>query len=305
MEDRGKGEGRQAPLSERIRQRVAQMSPAERRVAMFVAGDPVRAAMLPVSEIAAATGTSEATVVRASRSLGFRGFVDMRDAVREEVASGRYVSRWRSGSDALRGHGSVLGPLFERARANIEQTAARVSEEHFARAAHRLANASEIYCLGLRSSSALALLAYVGFNTVLGNAHLLSLGVGDLFDRLPRLTADSALVAFSMARYTVQTVQACAEARQQGAYVCVITDHPASPAARVADDVLVVDTTSEGPIDSPIGAVALTYALVTQVALLAGDRASRRAEQLESVARRYALFWQDEDRPGLEPGSER
>lgn len=281
-------------LTDRIRQRVAELSPAEQRVAMFVASDPVRAAMLPVSEIAAATGTSEATVVRASRSLGFRGFVDMRDAVRHELATGRYVTRWRSGSDALRGRGSVLGPLLERARANIDTTAGRVAEETFVRAAQRLAKASDIYCLGLRSSSALALLAYVSFNTVLGNAHLLALGVGDLFDQLHWLTESSALLAFSMARYTIQTVQACEVAHRQGAYVCVITDHPASPAARRADDVLVVDTASEGPIDSPVGAVAVTYALVIQVALLAGDRVSRRVEQLEANARRYRFFWQDD-----------
>lgn len=288
-------------LTERIRERLGQLSPAERRVAMFLASDPVRAAMLPVSEIAAATGTSEATVVRASRSLGFRGFADMRDAMRHQLAAGRYVSRWRSGSDALRGHGSVLGPLLERARANVEATAERVTEEAFLQVARRLAEASEIHCLGLRSSSALALLAYVSFNAVLGNAHLLSLGIGDLFDQLHRLTASSALLAFSMARYTVQTVWFCEAARRQGAHVCVVTDHPASPAARQADDVLVVDTASEGPIDSPVGAVALTYALVTQVALLAGDRASRRVEHLEAMARRYRFFWQDDgDLPRVE-----
>ena len=60
-------------------------SPIERSVADFLLATGPRAGAMSAREIAQAVGTSDATVIRTSRSLGFDGFRDLRRFVASQT----------------------------------------------------------------------------------------------------------------------------------------------------------------------------------------------------------------------------
>lgn len=70
-----------AALAAKVRTLAPSMTRSMQRVAEAVAGDPAGCAALTVTGLAELTGTSEATVVRTARLLGYPGYRDLRLAL--------------------------------------------------------------------------------------------------------------------------------------------------------------------------------------------------------------------------------
>src|SRR5690349_2831801 len=73
-------------LADLVEQRREELGPAEQRVAAFLVEDRHRVGHLSAARIAAEVGTSDATVVRTARSLGFSGLSELREYVAAELA---------------------------------------------------------------------------------------------------------------------------------------------------------------------------------------------------------------------------
>ena len=74
----------------------AALPPAERRVAQRVIDDPEAVANSTITELAQACGTSETTVIRFCRAIGFTGYPELRltlatEAGRAQTAQGGRV----------------------------------------------------------------------------------------------------------------------------------------------------------------------------------------------------------------------
>ena len=74
-----------AGFFERVEQKRASLRSSENKVAEYIAQTPGDIAHLSISELARRTNTSEATVNRFSRSLGYNGYPDMKLALLDAV----------------------------------------------------------------------------------------------------------------------------------------------------------------------------------------------------------------------------
>src|SRR4051794_15232600 len=86
------------PLSTvvRVRSLLPSLPPAERRVAQRVIDDPEGVANSTITELAQTCGTSETTVIRFCRAIGFHGYPELRltlatEAGRAQSATGGRV----------------------------------------------------------------------------------------------------------------------------------------------------------------------------------------------------------------------
>ena len=78
----------EAPIfDDRIAQRYGQMSPAEQRVARFFQENREEVLIASAAALAAKAETSDATVVRAAKALGFSGLDDLRRSLADELRS--------------------------------------------------------------------------------------------------------------------------------------------------------------------------------------------------------------------------
>lgn len=73
-------------MFEMIHARIETLSPAERRVADWILAHPRRAARMTLAELAAASGSSEPTVIRFCRRLGLRGFRELAPRLTEALS---------------------------------------------------------------------------------------------------------------------------------------------------------------------------------------------------------------------------
>ncbi|MDQ4085675.1 MAG: MurR/RpiR family transcriptional regulator, partial [Actinomycetota bacterium] len=82
----GPGPGAEsAPTTVRLRALMPSLAPAEQRVARHVLDEPQSVAAYTISELAAHCRTSETTVVRFCRAVGFSGYPELRLTLATEL----------------------------------------------------------------------------------------------------------------------------------------------------------------------------------------------------------------------------
>src|SRR5215472_4839649 len=72
-------------FDDRVAERLSQMSPAEQRVARFFHANREEVLIASAAALAAKTETSDATVVRTAKALGFSGLDELRQTLVDEI----------------------------------------------------------------------------------------------------------------------------------------------------------------------------------------------------------------------------
>lgn len=225
----------------RIRALLSELAPAERRVAEAILGTPADAVDMTITEIAAHCHTSETTVVRFCRNVGFKGYPELRLALAGELGHARAVMGENmelaadiSRDDPLK---QMVGKLAYAERRAIEDTVDQLDLTVLDKVIDAIAKARRIQAFGLGASGLAAedlrekllridLMAYTVPDPHLALAVAALLGPGDV------------ALAVSHAGETADTVDFLRTAAAGGATTVAITNSPRSSVAGVASLVL-------------------------------------------------------------------
>jgi DNA-binding MurR/RpiR family transcriptional regulator len=141
-------------LRERIAARLPDLPPAQRQVAEYLCTSGPLTAFATPAQIAAMSGTSEATVAGAVRSLGYADLAELRRSLGDlgERPAGGVVGRL----EPERRTGALLDRVFDEAAARLATTRRLLDEPRFERAVATLAAAGEVLCFGIGPSQTVA-----------------------------------------------------------------------------------------------------------------------------------------------------
>ncbi|PYC28190.1 MurR/RpiR family transcriptional regulator [Aquipseudomonas alcaligenes] len=275
-----------SPVMRKLAAVAPDLQPSLRKVADFILRHPLKAATLTIEELAQATGTSPAAVNRLARAMQLGGFSALKTALvatLQDLVSP--VDKLRN-ELAQRSDGSFgLHEQMRIAGSNLGSTANGNSQDTFAAVVEALATARRVYILGFGNSAYLAGLAAANLVPYCADAVAVSMEGGNenAAYRLASITAEDALLAISLPRYSLDTLQLARYALERGARVLAITDSPASPLAPIADHSLFA--TAEHPvlISSNIAVLALIESLVAAVMTRNKEAVRLAAELTESV----------------------
>lgn len=142
----------------RVAERLEQMSPAEQRVVRFFRDNREEVLIASAAALAAKVDTSDATVVRATRALGFSGLEDLRRTLADELrASLTPADRL---TRTLGEVGGSMSAAFEMTLdihvRSLESLRRSIAPGQFEKAVDGIATARRIRVFGLGPSSALA-----------------------------------------------------------------------------------------------------------------------------------------------------
>ncbi|MEV0408750.1 MurR/RpiR family transcriptional regulator [Actinoallomurus sp. NPDC050550] len=259
-------DGASASLSTvvRVRSLLPSLPPAEARVAQRVIEDPEAVANSTITELAQACGTSETTVIRFCRAIGFAGYPELRLTLATEagraqgVTGGRVVGSDISTDDTLQ---QVVEKIsFADARA-VEETANQLDIEALERVVAAIVDARRVDIYGVGASAFVAL----DFQQKLHRIGRTSYGWSDAHIMLTSaavLEPGDVAVGISHTGTTVDTIDALNVAKRRGATTVALTNFPRSPIAEVADYVL---TTAARETTFRSGATASRLAQLTVV----------------------------------------
>ena len=278
-----------------VRSRYNALSPAHRRVADHLLADGRRAALVPAADIAKSLGVSEATVVRFAQALGFDGYPELREQLREGfLTTATSLDRLAaSSSDALGGRGSVLERVLAEDADTIMRTLAQIPVESFDAVVDAILAARRTYVVGSRGSAGVALVLGMGLRVLLPETRVIAVNVGDVAEELLSLRKGDVVIVISVLRYSGQTLEILRYAHDAKARTVAITDSPASPVARLADVALLIRTTAPRSMATYAPAASLASAIVEAVAAKRGAQAGRSLREAETLWDRFRVHAKD------------
>ncbi|WP_279356960.1 MurR/RpiR family transcriptional regulator [Methylobacterium indicum] len=275
-----------ASVAQRIARSFPSLSQSHREVARYVLDHPLKAATLPVAELADLVGVSVATANRFARALGFEGYAQFRAAlVLGFEGALAPVEKLRGDLEQPADPASVFEATFAAIGRNLEATRAGLDTGACERAVAAIRAARRVYVLGFGSSAWPAGLLARNLDLTRQDVHLLATVEGPAFAArvLRRLSADDLVIVLATPRYFADTVRLAGQARDGGAAVLALTDGPHSPVAARATITLCVRTDSRYFAASEASLAALVEALSSAVAHASGGLVATATRLTESV----------------------
>lgn len=266
-------------VAERIRERGADLTAAERRIAEVVLETPQSIGFGTVADLARAAQVGAASVVRLASKLGFDGYSELQQAVQAELMQQLRpaVERIRTADLGSRA-GHVAAEL-----ANVETTLTGVDDASLAVLVERLADLDRpVLVLSSDASAGVARQFVTQLHQLRPGVVLV--GGSDIEVRRELAVVDdrATLVVIDLRRYEQWVLDAHRLAVDRGVWSAGITDSMLSPIASAADVTFVVGAGSTGPFDSYVGMLALLDLVAIDVAAQLKDSATERLAAIEA-----------------------
>ena len=275
-----------------IQKNLPRFSKGQRLIAAYITDAYDKAAFMTASRLGKTVGVSESTVVRFAVELGYSGYPSMQKALQEVVRTKlTSVQRMEVINDLLGGSADVVSMVLQSDMETLRQTGEALDREAFDRVVDQLMAARSIYIVGVRSSTALALVLNFYLRNMLDDVRLVeSNAVSEMFEQLVHIGAEDVVIGISFPRYSSRTIQAMQFCRDLGAKVVALTDSDQAPAARVAGEVLIAKSDMVSIVDSLVAPLSLINALVVAVGRKKETDLSRTYAELEHIWEEYDVY---------------
>ncbi|WP_117232669.1 MurR/RpiR family transcriptional regulator [Vibrio maerlii] len=242
----------------RLRSNIEPLSKKLRVVADYVLENAHDVQFQTITDLARNTQTSEATVVRLCRDMGFKGYSDFRMALAVELSQSAPKS-------SVEFEGDICDISAQSAIESLQDSAKLIDRKALKRICELLHNAQFIGCVGVGASSIVGrYLAYrlvrIGKKAIMyEDTHLAAMSAG-------RSGAGDLWFSVSSSGSTKEVLHAANQAHKRGVPVVSLTNISQSPLSSISDELLVA-ARPEGPLTggafaSKVGALLLVDVLV-------------------------------------------
>lgn len=269
----------------RVRQRLPDLHPAERRLAEQVLEFPGDMASYSASELAELAGVSNATVTRFVQSLGYRNFSEARRLAREEARTGSRLFLGHVDADSE--SSDWLSAFIFQSRSNLDTTFSEITAEKIEDVADAILGARRTFVIGFRSNRAFA--SYLQWQLTQAIEHVSALpGGGETMgEHLVNVTERDVVVVFGLRRRPRQLPAILDAVERDGARVLYITDEAANfrPSATWH---FRCDTRTPGTLFDHVAVTALSYVLVSRVIRMAGARGRAKLRAIEALNEQFS-----------------
>jgi len=253
---------------ERIRKKYQILTSQEKKVADFLVSNGFNAAFLSIKKLAHEIKTSQATVVRFSQAIGYKGFVDLQKELKKLIQKKLSPVEGLEKMILEDSKKNLYWQIFQNDTENLKKTYNVNSSKILRRTVNELASARNIGFFGCRTSYAISYLLYYYLSRIRNNCELLeNLAIGRLTNYLLNMGPNDLLVCVSFPRYAQQTIDIMKCAKKRGLKTLIITDKLLSPPAQIADLVLLAERESPTYFNSLTSAVSLVNYLAAEVSL--------------------------------------
>lgn len=274
-------------LSNRIAQIYPSLSNGHRRAADFVLQHPLDVATMTIEGLAEGSGTSNATVTRFVRALGYGGYGEFRSALSAALkfAHGPVDSFAGARAEAGSTFATFDAALADQA-ANLQAARDGLTEAAVTQAVSLLLKAPRVFIAASGASHYVAsfledgLALYLDADVVFASSRT---GPERAIRHMMSARRDDLVVAISIFRYSRATLDLASFAKKRGAALLVLTDSPTSPLAPLADVTLFAPARSRLLPNSPTAVFALADALIAAVARERPDAVEALKELSESL----------------------
>ncbi|EKO3685621.1 MurR/RpiR family transcriptional regulator [Vibrio metschnikovii] len=265
----------QVNLLSRLRYGIDSYSPKLKAVADFIVSNADKTQYLTITELARHTITSEATVIRLCRDLGFKGYSDFRMALAIEISQQQTTNiNNEPNKDADR-----IDDATNMAITSLQDTSNLIDRKQIDRICKLIHEADNIHCVGVGASSIVGhylsfRLTRIGkYSTMFEDTHMAAM-------RAIKSKPNDLWFAISSSGSTKDVVYVATKAKSQKSPVVSLTNIRHSPLSVTSDEILVA-ARPEGPLSG--GAFASKVSALLLVDILINQLVAEHDKYAESV----------------------
>lgn len=272
-------------LDERVAARQNSLSAAERRVARYLADSPEEVAFSSAGTLGQLTETSDATVIRTVKSLGYAGLPALRRALQENIRerltpAGRLEHSLDSmGPDPA----EVLNMVISESIQLLEEASRTLRPDNFTEAVRIICQARETLVLGVGWLGILGSYLALRLNRMRHEARSTAASGFMLADDLLRLSAEDVVILLAHQTVTNEIDVALDHAAQVGARVVLVTDRLAEALSGR------VETSISAPLSGTTSFSVQATTIAVLDALVLAIAAQDRQASVDSMAEMHRL----------------
>ena len=275
-------------LNNLLKEKNVFLTPSQRKLMQYILSHDDESIFLNIENLAKKVDVSEATVVRLSKALGFKGFPEFQRELRLLFKNKlTTTSRLQKTVKKVTNEGDVLSKVLQTDIHNIEETLKQIPAMEFKRFVKAIDSTQRVIIVGLRSAYSLAIFLGIALEFLQKNVWVIQPGIGDMWDRLLGMGKGDLVIGISFPRYTKQTVEVLRFAKERGNKTLAITDSLISPLAQYADHVLTARYQMDSFVESFTAPLSLINAIVTALGIYSKQSSMKSLKELEKV-------WEDQ-----------
>ncbi|MEA2059442.1 MAG: MurR/RpiR family transcriptional regulator [Thermodesulfobacteriota bacterium] len=267
-------------------------TPKAKLLGEYILKNPQKAVFMTTRELAATVGTSEATVVRFVRNLGYGSYSLFIKHLREHIDTGlTLMDRNTLSESELEGVNISLGAIVNQEIDNLKLLQKSIDPETAEEVIKILDQYEFVYVIGSRLSYAPAYYMGWAMTKIRSNIHILKGSDRTAVDWLTIASKNSAVVIITTSRYPNELIRIGKMVRRQGLKLILITDSSSCPLIHFSDYSLVAPLTAIPFIGSPTSLACLIKYLVHAVAERRGSKLQAHQEKLEQAYRENDILF--------------
>ncbi len=278
----------------RLARNYATLSERLTQAAEFILGHQVDVATRSLRSISRESGLAPATYSRLARALEYDNYEELRDAMR--VSVGYRVNLFSERARRLQSeHGTGRHDFQTRhivaCAENIQELAATLAPDQLEATVERLHEARRVCVAGALGSMGIAEYLVYMADYFTDNWQLAGGAGASLGSALAGLDRRDVLVVITKPPFASSIIRAAEVAREQGAFVVVITDSLSCPALTHASASFVVPTQSPHFFSSYAATLVLCETIIGMLTSRAGPSARRHIADVENRNRQLGAVW--------------
>lgn len=272
----------QSVLIANIRSAAPNMTPALSRVADHVIANAQAVLYQSITELAEEANSSEASVMRFCRELGFTGFQNFKLVLAQELATQGKANTPSTAADSVQ-------LLIETAKIALDETERLLDRSILDTVAAELLAASQIEIFGVAASAITA--QYLEYKLTRLGLRARAVADAHLATMIAATSGPTVVhILVSSSGSTIDTVRVAELAHSRGARTTIITNRSKSPLAAKSDHVLLASwpetPLTGGAFPSKISQLLIVDALVAHITSADPDRVEIINETASSVSDR-------------------
>lgn len=275
---------------EAIDERYSRLSKTHRKIADFLRKHYDQAVFMTARKLAERLQTSESTVVRFAVSIGFDGYPELQQNLRDNIKTILTTKQKLTTKLEPMSFEGSLRTSFNRDISDIRATADALQAQDIHDMAQAIQDAKRVFILGQRSSK--ILVDYLNFYLSFLHSDVVSFhqNVGDFFDQVVGIEEGDVVVVISFPRYSSSTINMAEIIKKQGSKIYAITDSPEAPITSYAELSIYASYSIDSFIDSHVAPMALINALITAIAYDNLESATEKFQKLEEIWEEYSVY---------------
>lgn len=277
-------------ILEKIRETLPEMAPLNRKIASYILDHGQSVGLSSIYAMSEKIGVSNASLIRFARSIGMKGYSDLKHALQEEIKQrlSPYEKIASSELGTLPGE-ARLRKMIQNEENNLRRTLAGLELETLEGLATAICKANKVFISGFGVSRHLAhVFEYSLLGTLNAQVTVISGSVSDFTPSLKAFGPKDIMILLTFPPYSDEGLTVASFARKRGGKLFLFTNSAQCPVYPIADAVVTCENNSLLLSNSFVGLVAVLQLLVNMVCLKDKNASMKiRREVVEMERRGY------------------